>query len=46
MAHSLNVKREEVLEMEMRMSGGDVLLDPNPTDDSERPLAPSPTWPM
>jgi RNA polymerase sigma-32 factor len=36
MAHSLNVKREEVREMEMRMSGGDVLLDPAPSDDGEQ----------
>ena len=35
MAKDLNVKREEVMEMETRMSGGDVLLDPSPTDDGE-----------
>ena len=35
MAKDLNVKREEVMEMEMRMSGGDVLLDPSPSDDGE-----------
>ena len=35
MAQALNVKREEVMEMEMRMSGGDVLLDPAPSDDGE-----------
>ena len=35
MAQSLNVKREEVMEMETRMSGGDVLLDPTPSDDGE-----------
>jgi RNA polymerase sigma-32 factor len=40
MAHSLNVKREEVLEMEMRMSGGDVLLDPAPSDDGEQAFGP------
>jgi RNA polymerase sigma-32 factor len=28
MAKELNVKREEVIEMETRMSGGDVMLDP------------------
>jgi DNA-directed RNA polymerase sigma subunit (sigma70/sigma32) len=28
MAKQLNVKREEVIEMETRMSGGDVVLDP------------------
>jgi RNA polymerase sigma-32 factor len=41
----LNVKREEVMEMETRMSGGDVLLDPAPATMASRPLAPSPTWP-
>jgi RNA polymerase sigma-32 factor len=35
MARELNVKREEVIEMEARMSGGDVLLDPAPNDDGE-----------
>ena len=35
MAKDLNVKREEVMEMETRMSGGDVLLDPSPSDDGE-----------
>jgi len=35
MAKNLNVKREEVMEMETRMSGGDVLLDPSPSDDGE-----------
>jgi len=35
MAKQLNVKREEVMEMETRMSGGDVLLDPAPSDDGE-----------
>ena len=40
MARSLNVKREEVLEMEMRMSGGDVLLDPAPSDDGELAFGP------
>jgi RNA polymerase sigma-32 factor len=33
MAKTLNVKPEEVVEMEMRLSGGDVLLDPTPNDD-------------
>jgi RNA polymerase sigma-32 factor len=41
----LNVKREEVLEMEMRLSGGDVLLDRAPPTTATRPSAPSPTWP-
>jgi RNA polymerase sigma-32 factor len=35
MAKDLNVKREDVMEMETRMSGGDVLLDPSPLDDGE-----------
>jgi RNA polymerase sigma-32 factor len=35
MAKDLHVKREEVMEMETRMSGGDVLLDPSPSDDGE-----------
>lgn len=42
-AAQLNVKREEVIEMETRMSGGDVLLDPTPSDDSEQALARLPT---
>ena len=40
MAHKLNVKREEVREMETRMSGGDVLLDPAPSDDGEQAFGP------
>ncbi len=40
MAERLNVKREEVLEMETRMSGGDVLLDPSPSDDGEDAFGP------
>jgi len=32
-AKALNVKREEVLEMETRISGGDVSLDPTPGDE-------------
>ena len=35
MARTLNVKREDVLEMEMRLSGGDVPLDPLNDDDDE-----------
>ena len=35
MAQKLNVKREEVLEMETRMSGGDVALEPQTDDDGE-----------
>lgn len=40
MARELNVKREEVLEMETRMSGGDVVLDPAPGDDGEDSFGP------
>jgi len=40
MARDLNVKREEVMEMETRMSGGDVLLDPAPSDDGEQAFGP------
>src|SRR5512144_2050278 len=40
MAQELNVKREEVLEMEARMAGGDVLLDPAPGDDGEEAFGP------
>ena len=39
MARTLNVKREDVLEMETRLSGGDVALEPQ-TDDSEESYAP------
>ena len=39
-AKALNVKREEVLEMETRLSGGDVLLDPSPSDDGEMAFGP------
>ena len=35
MAQKLKVKREEVLEMETRMSGGDVALDPQTDDDGD-----------
>jgi RNA polymerase sigma-32 factor len=38
-ASELNVKPEEVLEMETRMSGGDVALEPQ-TDDGEESYAP------
>ena len=40
MARQLNVKREEVIEMETRMSGGDVLLDPAPGDDGDDGFGP------
>jgi RNA polymerase sigma-32 factor len=38
-ARQLNVKREEVLEMETRLAGGDVALEPQ-TDDGEESYAP------
>ncbi|MEG2999443.1 MAG: RNA polymerase sigma factor RpoH [Comamonas sp.] len=40
MAAKLNVKREEVMEMETRLSGGDVLLDPSPGDDDDKAFGP------
>jgi RNA polymerase sigma-32 factor len=40
MAKTLNVKREEVIEMETRMSGGDIALDPTPNDDGEETFGP------
>jgi RNA polymerase sigma-32 factor len=40
MARELNVKPEEVIEMEARLSGGDVLLDPSPSDDGEETFGP------
>ena len=40
MAAKLNVKREEVMEMETRLSGGDILLDPSPSDDGEQAFDP------
>jgi RNA polymerase sigma-32 factor len=40
MASKLNVKREEVIEMETRLMGGDVLLDPSPGDDGEEAFGP------
>jgi RNA polymerase sigma-32 factor len=39
-AKQLKVKPEEVLEMEMRMSGGDVMLDPAPNDEGEEAFGP------
>ncbi|MDO5654242.1 MAG: RNA polymerase sigma factor RpoH [Brachymonas sp.] len=39
-AKDLNVKREEVIEMETRMTGGDVVLDPAPADDGEQTYGP------
>lgn len=40
MAEQLNVKREEVIEMEARFSGGDVALDPAASDDNEDAYGP------
>ncbi len=40
MAAELNVKREEVIEMETRLSGGDVLLDPTPADEGDNAFGP------
>jgi RNA polymerase sigma-32 factor len=40
MARELNVKREEVIEMETRMAGGDVVLDPSPSDDGDEAFGP------
>jgi RNA polymerase sigma-32 factor len=40
MARELDVKREEVIEMETRLAGGDVLLDPTPSDDGEEAFGP------
>lgn len=39
-ARQLNVKREEVLEMETRLSGGDISLEPLTGDDGEESYAP------
>ncbi|MDO5087219.1 MAG: RNA polymerase sigma factor RpoH [Comamonadaceae bacterium] len=39
-ARELKVKPEEVREMEARMAGGDVLLDPAPSDDGEQAFGP------
>ncbi len=40
MASELKVKREEVIEMETRLAGGDVLLDPSPSDDGDAAYGP------
>ena len=40
MAAELRVKREEVIEMETRLSGGDVMLDPGPSDEGEDAFGP------
>ncbi|MDR0478439.1 MAG: RNA polymerase sigma factor RpoH [Burkholderiaceae bacterium] len=42
-ARQLSVKPEEVREMEMRLAGGDVVLDPTPVDADEPALGPI-TW--
>lgn len=39
-ARELKVKREEVQEMERRLAGGDVVLDPSPSDDGEEAYGP------
>ena len=39
-ARDLNVKREEVMEMETRLAGGDVALEPQTTEDGEESYAP------
>jgi RNA polymerase sigma-32 factor len=39
-AKALNVRREDVLEMETRMTGHDLTLDPTPTDDDEHAYSP------
>lgn len=40
MARDLNVKPEDVIEMETRLAGGDVLLDPSPSDEGEESFGP------
>src|SRR6185312_7958853 len=40
MARELNVKRTDVTEMETRLSGGDVMLDPGVSDDGEEGFGP------
>ncbi|HSI57558.1 MAG TPA: RNA polymerase factor sigma-32, partial [Ideonella sp.] len=40
MARELNVKPDEVIEMETRLSGGDVALEPTQNDDGEESYAP------
>jgi RNA polymerase sigma-32 factor len=40
MAQELRVKPEEVREMEARLSGGDVVLDPSPNSDGEESYGP------
>ena len=40
MARELKVRRADVLEMQTRLAGGDVVLDPSPGDDGEEAYAP------
>jgi RNA polymerase sigma-32 factor len=40
MARELNVRRSDVMEMETRLSGGDVMLDPGVSDDGEESFGP------
>jgi RNA polymerase sigma-32 factor len=40
MARKLDVRREDVLEMQTRLAGGDVVLDPSPGDDGEEAYGP------
>jgi RNA polymerase sigma-32 factor len=40
MARDLNVKPDEVIEMEMRLSGGDIALEPQGDDNEDAPYAP------
>ena len=39
-ARELNVKPEEVVEMETRLSGRDIAIDPTPADDDEQSYSP------
>nr|WP_315198761.1 RNA polymerase sigma factor RpoH [uncultured Aquabacterium sp.] len=39
-AEELNVRPEDVIEMETRMAGGDVALEPQSDDDHDAPLSP------
>ena len=39
-AKELNVKREEVMEMETRLSGADIMLDPAPNEDGDETYGP------
>ena len=39
-ARELNVDRSDVIEMETRLMGGDVVLDPGPSDDGEESFGP------